>query len=502
MSLPKETERLVADPAPGITAQPHDDNLRYFDVTIEGPGGSPFEHRSGAEGLMESSQDGIFKLELFLPEEYPMAPPKVRFLTKIYHPNIDKWSPALQIRTVLLSIQALLSAPNPDDPLATDVAKHYKENEKDAQRAALEFLLEAMSILGPPFSVSYYDSFMTSINSDVSYALVKETIALYHPTNLDVVLSLASTCRVIREAALSLLFTQVHWPHSNKHDEESGLHFFPSTLWPYFRRFKLIWPEDWPEASPPRWGDRYYMGGDYNPRHIDKLASALPSMPALTSFYLSCPFFPPNSLLSALTRCHDLRELSIHETPMSISNPRVPTEFHLNRLSIVPVAEAVRVGDGPFNPRYSERTYYVREYRKKYKNDILARQSTSAFLFDIGKTAFLRHVQLSADLCSLHSLAEHDWPVLDTLVLTGHAPRGNGDILDVIAKMPSLRELRLLFAKVKGEPGLRILPEEGQSPTVVTTSPTILQQLKHLAVSNASSDSGYYRSTKSADCVE
>ncbi|KAF7377860.1 Ubiquitin-conjugating enzyme [Mycena sanguinolenta] len=139
MALPKriikETERLVADPAPGITAAPHDDNLRYFDVTIQGPDGSPF-------------QQGIFKLELFLPEEYPMAPPKVRFLTKIYHPNIDKlgricldilkdkWSPALQIRTVLLSIQALLSAPNPDDPLAPDVAKHYKENEKDAQRVS------------------------------------------------------------------------------------------------------------------------------------------------------------------------------------------------------------------------------------------------------------------------------------------------------------------------------------------------------------------------------
>ncbi|KAF4607606.1 hypothetical protein EYR38_001678 [Pleurotus pulmonarius] len=133
MALPKETERLVADPAPGITAAPHEDNLRYFDVTIQGPDGSPFS-------------SGVFHLELFLPEEYPMAPPKVRFLTKIYHPNIDKlgricldilkdkWSPALQIRTVLLSIQALLSAPNPDDPLATDVAKHYKEDEKDAQR--------------------------------------------------------------------------------------------------------------------------------------------------------------------------------------------------------------------------------------------------------------------------------------------------------------------------------------------------------------------------------
>ena len=51
----------------------------------------------------------------------------------------DKWSPALQIRTVLLSVQALLSAPNPDDPLATDVAKHYKDDEKDAQKVSKEW---------------------------------------------------------------------------------------------------------------------------------------------------------------------------------------------------------------------------------------------------------------------------------------------------------------------------------------------------------------------------
>jgi hypothetical protein len=86
----------------------------------------------------------VFKLELFLTGSYPMDPPKVRFLTKIYHPNVDKlgricldilkdkWSPALQVQAVLLSIQALLSAPNPDDPLANDVAQHWKENEKAA----------------------------------------------------------------------------------------------------------------------------------------------------------------------------------------------------------------------------------------------------------------------------------------------------------------------------------------------------------------------------------
>ena len=46
--------------------------------------------------------------------------------------SLDKWSPALQIRTVLLSIQALLSAPNPDDPLANDVAELWKVNEAEA----------------------------------------------------------------------------------------------------------------------------------------------------------------------------------------------------------------------------------------------------------------------------------------------------------------------------------------------------------------------------------
>ncbi|BGP34937.1 ubiquitin-conjugating enzyme E2 N [Rhodotorula toruloides] len=134
----KETQRLVSDSPPGISATPHEDNLRYFDVVISGPDSSPFE-------------GGKFRLELFLPDDYPMAPPKVRFLTKIYHPNIDKlgricldilkdkWSPALQIRTVLLSIQALLSAPNPDDPLANDVAAHWKENEKDAMRVSREW---------------------------------------------------------------------------------------------------------------------------------------------------------------------------------------------------------------------------------------------------------------------------------------------------------------------------------------------------------------------------
>ncbi|KAI7693193.1 Ubiquitin-conjugating enzyme E2 N [Sarcoptes scabiei] len=134
----KETQRLMAEPVPGISAVPDENNARYFHVVVAGPEGSPFE-------------GGVFKLELFLPEEYPMSAPKVRFMTKIFHPNIDKlgricldilkdkWSPALQIRTVLLSIQALLSAPNPDDPLDNDVAEQWKVNEAQAMRTAREW---------------------------------------------------------------------------------------------------------------------------------------------------------------------------------------------------------------------------------------------------------------------------------------------------------------------------------------------------------------------------
>ena len=90
----KETQRLATEPVVGIYAEPNEKNCRHFFVKIVGPTETPYE-------------GGIFECELFLPDEYPMVPPKVLFRTKIYHPNIDKlgricldilkdkWSPAL-----------------------------------------------------------------------------------------------------------------------------------------------------------------------------------------------------------------------------------------------------------------------------------------------------------------------------------------------------------------------------------------------------------------------
>lgn len=65
------------EPVEGIEARPDESNARFFHVVMHGPKDSPYG-------------GGVFQLELFLPEEYPMSAPKVRFMTKIYHPNIDK----------------------------------------------------------------------------------------------------------------------------------------------------------------------------------------------------------------------------------------------------------------------------------------------------------------------------------------------------------------------------------------------------------------------------
>ena len=136
----KETQRLAEDPVVGIVANVDPNNSRYFHVQISGPMSSPYE-------------GGMFGIELYLTDDYPMVPPKVRFTTKIYHPNVDKlgricldilkknWSPALQIRSVLLSIQALLSSPNPDDPLDESVAQHWVSDEPGALAKAREWTM-------------------------------------------------------------------------------------------------------------------------------------------------------------------------------------------------------------------------------------------------------------------------------------------------------------------------------------------------------------------------
>jgi len=73
-----------------------------------------------------------------IPESYPFQPVKMKFITKVYHPNIssasgaicldilkDAWSPVLTLKSTLISLQSLLCSPEPNDPQDAEVAKHY-----------------------------------------------------------------------------------------------------------------------------------------------------------------------------------------------------------------------------------------------------------------------------------------------------------------------------------------------------------------------------------------
>jgi ubiquitin-conjugating enzyme E2 N len=127
-------------PVPGISCAPRAENLRHFDVTIHGPSDSPY-------------QGGVFKLEMFLPEDFPSKPPKCRFMTKLYHPNVDalgricldilkeQWSPAIRLGPVCLSLQSLLASPNPEDPLDQNIATAWRKDEKAAKATARQWTL-------------------------------------------------------------------------------------------------------------------------------------------------------------------------------------------------------------------------------------------------------------------------------------------------------------------------------------------------------------------------
>ncbi|OAF64503.1 hypothetical protein A3Q56_07786 [Intoshia linei] len=133
--LQREQHDISIDPPPNCSAGPKENNLYEWVSTIMGPPNTVYE-------------GGIFLLDIVFPVEYPFKPPKIKFRTRIYHCNVNsngvicldilktKWSPALTVSKILLSICSLLADCNPYDPLVSSVATQYLENREEYNRMA------------------------------------------------------------------------------------------------------------------------------------------------------------------------------------------------------------------------------------------------------------------------------------------------------------------------------------------------------------------------------
>ncbi|OQV17504.1 Ubiquitin-conjugating enzyme E2 K [Hypsibius exemplaris] len=109
-----------------VSLEALDGRLDHLLGVIMGPPGSPYD-------------GGTFKLDIHIPVEYPFKPPIIKFATKVWHPNVSSasgaicldilktnWAAAMTLRTVMISIQALLGSPVADDPQDAIVAGQFK----------------------------------------------------------------------------------------------------------------------------------------------------------------------------------------------------------------------------------------------------------------------------------------------------------------------------------------------------------------------------------------
>nr|ACU14302.1 unknown [Glycine max] len=137
--LMRDFKRLQQDPPAGISGAPQDNNIMLWNAFIFGPDDTPWD-------------GGTFKLTLQFTEDYPNKPPTVRFVSRMFHPNIyadgsicldilqNQWSPIYDVAAILTSIQSLLCDPNPNSPANSEAARMFSENKREYNRKVREIV--------------------------------------------------------------------------------------------------------------------------------------------------------------------------------------------------------------------------------------------------------------------------------------------------------------------------------------------------------------------------
>jgi len=125
--LMRELNELQTSPPEGIRVVTAEDNMLDVTGIIEGPEGTPYT-------------GGYFRVKFKFTEEFPAAPPKCWFATKIFHPNVSSageicvntlkkdWKSSYGIGHILVTVKCLLIYPNPESALDEEAGKLLLEN--------------------------------------------------------------------------------------------------------------------------------------------------------------------------------------------------------------------------------------------------------------------------------------------------------------------------------------------------------------------------------------
>ncbi|EAN31068.2 Ubiquitin-conjugating enzyme E2 1 [Theileria parva strain Muguga] len=139
-----DLRKLQEDLPETICASPVDSDIFHWQAVILGPDNTEWE-------------GGIFSLSLTFPQDYPNKPPVVKFLTRIFHPNVyqdgsicldilqNEWSPVFDVHGILISIQSLLTDPNNKSPANNEAATLYQENRTEYIRRVKNIVSESIS---------------------------------------------------------------------------------------------------------------------------------------------------------------------------------------------------------------------------------------------------------------------------------------------------------------------------------------------------------------------